>query len=37
MARADRISDAAWRARFLDGVRDNARTLALTTEVRRAS
>ncbi len=37
LARADRISDAAWRARFLHGVRDNARTLALPTEVRRAS
>jgi tetratricopeptide (TPR) repeat protein len=37
LARADRISDATWRARFLEGVRDNARTLALTAQVRRAS
>ena len=39
LARADKISDAVWRARFLDGVRDNARTieLSLATPVRRAS
>jgi tetratricopeptide (TPR) repeat protein len=37
LARAGRISDAAWRARFLEGVRDNARTLSLTNQERRAS
>ncbi|MEP7124884.1 MAG: protein kinase [Byssovorax sp.] len=36
LARADRISDSTWRSRFLEGVRDNARTLSLTNQVRRA-
>jgi len=36
-ARAAKISDEAWRGRFLEGVPDNARTLSLTTRARRMS
>ncbi len=37
LARAAKISDIDWRARFLEGVPDNARTLELITRVRLAS
>ena len=37
VARAAQLSDVAWRARFLEGVPANARTLELLTHNRRAS